>query len=415
MASISDIKNALDASVTGSPEDFGYPPISLKGPKNKPIILRKRDERRFRARASLDRITSLSAAPSSFATAQGIQVPFQLTSMQTEVVRRCWINFNITNNLGGTVYPTATPFWIQRVEIYAGASYLETIYPEQIMCWGLLENSDTAWYDISSVQNQTLTFPLNGFHNPNGIVNNTTTDFFIELPSHSVTGAFLYCPALSAPLRYVVYLNGNNIYTTPGTGLTINYMNFFVEGIQYAPEARDRLLKLHQAAPFVMRCETFQQQIITLGNLPASGSIQQTLTGMGIGIASQLLWFIRPTSATGANYFENNYAQGYLTSFTDDKNTIIANSLPPNFLSTLLTSDYEGSFRSNAVYMLPWTLSGKASSEGLDVGGVILSNTNSWTVQTIAATANSQDVIFMAKLKSVFILTPDGNLTVIKL
>ena len=407
-----NVTQLLNDAVAGNPASMGFPALGNVGSEGRPVLLKKRDEDRFRAAESYDRVTPLSAAPSTFNGAGGVQVPWQLNSLQTQVIKRVALEFSITNSTGSTCYPTATPWWVQRIEIYSGANYIETIYAEQLQVYGLIENDTTDYYDISLVQNQSLFFPLNGYHNFAGIVTGTTASYFIELPSHSITSAFIWLPACSAPLRYVAFLNDNSIYTSGQTGLLINNIFLNIEGVRYANDAQFELQKIHKAAPMIMKSPRYQRQVITLGALPASGSITQTLTGMGNGIANEVVWYIRPTAATGANYFENNYQIASLTSITNQNNEIVAQSLAENYIRTLLTSDYDGSFRGDYVYMLPFSLSGKSSSENAkDVGGLILNNANILTLATLASTGStSYDLIIMARLKGVFILAQDGSL-----
>lgn len=368
-----NIRKLLDAQTGGDPiSSAGYPDLQNIGTKAQPVLVKRSDEFGLRGYRTYDRVTSLSSAPSSFANAASVQVPFNLNSLQTEVIQDVYIEFSITNSTGSTVYPTSTNFWIDRVEIYAGANYLETVYGDHCMAYGLLESDTTDYYDLSAVSNQSLTFPCNGYHSTSGITTGTTQSYFIKLPYHCITEAFVWLPALAAPvsLQYRLYLNGNNIYTTGATGLTINQIFLVVNGIRYASDARDALMKIHRSGPMVSRCNAFQRQIFTVGNIPAAGNIVQTLTGLGIAIAEEVMFFLRPTAPSGTQYWESNYQIQSLVSLTNQNNEIIAQSLQWNYLQSLSTGDYDGSTRQDQLYVLPFTISLKDSFENYsDIGG----------------------------------------------
>ena len=414
-----NIRKLLDAAVGGDPVSAsGYPDLQNIGSKSQPAYMKRSDEFGLRGSHTYDRVTSLSSAPSSFANSASVQVPFNLNSLQTETIQDVFVEFSITNASGSTVFPTSTNFWIDRIEIYAGANYLETVYGDHCMAYGLMENDTTDWYDVSTVSNQTLTFPLNGYHNASGIATATTGSFFIKLPRHSITEAFIWLPALAAPvaLQYRLYLNGNNIYTSGATGLTINQIFLDVMGVKFAADARDGLMKVHRSGPMISRCNAFQRQIFTIGNIPAGGQIVQTLTGLGIAIAEEVMFFLRPTAPSGTGYFELNYQIASLVSLTNERNEIIAQSLQENFLRTLSTGDYEGSTRGDFLYVLPFTISLKNSAENyFDIGGLVLNNANQINIQTLLSTGSSYDLIVLVKQKSALVTSPDGTLQLIKL
>jgi len=107
------------------------------------------------------------------------------------------------------------------------------------------------------------------------------------------------------------------------------------------------------------------------------------------------MFWIRPSSqGVSTNYglilLEENLELSQVNYITDDSSLAIFQSLPERFCRRLFISDhYPGSFRSNVVYMLPFSLQPRLSAaDGSDIGHLNLNNNKVLTLTRGAAGTN---------------------------
>jgi len=131
------------------------------------------------------------------------------------------------------------------------------------------------------------------------------------------------------------------------------------------------------------------------------------------------MFWIRPSSQGGStNYglglLEENLELSQVNHITDGSGLAIFQSLPERFCRRFFIADhYPGSFRSNVIYMLPFSLQpGLSSADGSDIGHLNLNNNNVLTLTSGDAGTNGPYslVVFV---KTAAFLTEDslGNVT----
>ena len=119
MTSINQIKSAIEMSRDGS---FGYPYMEIQGGST-PILMKKSDLTKFKAKLSIDRLTSQTQIPAGPTPAVvGQNTIFQLAGMQTQVIQDIFLQWTVSNPGGAATFPVPTDFWFSRIDIFQGSS-----------------------------------------------------------------------------------------------------------------------------------------------------------------------------------------------------------------------------------------------------------------------------------------------------
>jgi len=172
------------------------------------------------------------------------------------------------------------------------------------------------------------------------------------------------------------------MFTTSAQTLQLNQCYLEVHGIKYAPEVRTELIQLHRRGNCVNKTSVFQFQTYNIGSSLSTADRQfQTILTSLQGEATSIMFYITPSSQGGStNYglslLEENLELSLVNYITDDSGLAIFHSLPERFCRRLFIADhFPGSFRSNAVYMLPFSLQPYLSSaDGSDIRHLNLNN-----------------------------------------
>jgi len=149
---------------------------------------------------------------------------------------------------------------------------------------------------------------------------------------------------------------------TAAQTLQLNQCYLEVHGIKYAPEVRNKLTQLHRRGNFVNKTSVFQNQIYNIGSSLSTADTQfQTILTSLQGEATSVMFWIRPSSQGGLTDYglgllEENLELIQVNYITDDSGLAIFQSLPERFCRRFFIADhYPGSFRTNFVYMLPFS------------------------------------------------------------
>jgi len=263
--------------------------------------------------------------------------------------------------------------------------------------------------------------PTTGQHNTTGIAARATGNYYVKFPAFTVTNSFVFLPSLSQPLRLRIYLSGGNyMFTTAQQSLQLNQCYLEVHGIKYAPEVRNELMQLHRKGNFINKTSVYQWQLYNIGSSLSTADTQfQTILTSLQGEATSIMFWIRPSSQGGStNYglslLEENLELSQVNYITNDSSLAIFQSLPERFCRRFFIADhYPGLFRSNVVYMLPFSLQPRLSAQdGSDIGHLVLNNYNTLTLTSGAAGSNGPYSL-MVFVKTAAFLTEDsvGNVT----
>jgi len=181
------------------------------------------------------------------------------------------------------------------------------------------------------------------------------------------------------------------MFTTAAQTLQLNQCYLEVHGIKYEPEVRTELMQLHRRGNFVNKTSVFQWQICNIGSSLSTVDTQfQTILTLLQGEASSIMFWIRlisQGSSTDYSLLEENLELSQVNYITDDSSLAIFQSLPERLCRRFFIADhYPVSFRSNIVYMLPFSLQPCLSSaDGSDFGHLNLNNNNILTLTSGAA------------------------------
>jgi len=122
-------------------------------------------------------------------------------------------------------------------------------------------------------------------------------------------------------------------------------------------------MQLHRRGNFVNKTSVYQHQIYNIGSSLSTADTQfQTILTSLQGEASSIMFWIRPSSQGGLTDYglgllEENLELSQVNYITDDSGLAIFQSLPERFCRRFFIADhYPGSFRSNVIYMLPFSL-----------------------------------------------------------
>jgi len=196
--------------------------------------------------------------------------------------------------------------------------------------------------------------PSTGQDDTTGIAAGATGNYFVKFPAFTVTNSFVFLPSLSQPLSLRIYLLGcNYMLTTAAQMLQLNQCYLDVYRIKYVPEVHNELMQLHRRGNFVYKTSVFQFQTHNIGTSLSMADTQfQTILTSLQGEATSIMFWIRPSSQGRST----NYCLSLLE-LTDESGLAILQGLPERFCRRFFIGDhYPGSFRSNIVYMLPFSL-----------------------------------------------------------
>jgi len=205
--------------------------------------------------------------------------------------------------------------------------------------------------------------PSTGQHDTTGIAAGATGNYCVKFPAFTVMNSFVFLPSLSQPLRLRLYLSGGNyMFTTGAQMLQLNQCYLEVHGIKYAPEVRNELMQLHRRGDFVNKTSAYQHQIFNIGSsLNNVYQLIHIITSLQ-GEATIIMFWIRPSSQGGSTDYglgllQENLELSQVNYITDESGLAILQSLPERFCRRFFIADhFPGSFRSNVVYMLPFSL-----------------------------------------------------------
>jgi len=260
--------------------------------------------------------------------------------------------------------------------------------------------------------------PSTGQHVTTGIAAGETGNYHVKFPALTVMNSFVFLPSLSQLLRLRLYLSGGNyMFRTGAQTLQLNQCYLEVHGIKYAPEVCNELMQLYRRGNFFNKTSVYQHQIYNIGSslITASTQFQTILTSLQREATSIMFW-IRPSSQGGLTDYglgllEENLELSQVNYITDESGLAMFQSLPERFCRKFFIADhYPGSFRSNVVYMLPFSLQPCLSSaDGSYIGHLNLNNNNVLTVTSGAAGTNGPYMHSLWKILSEMSLFPISN------
>jgi len=208
------------------------------------------------------------------------------------------------------------------------------------------------------------------------------------------------------------------MFTTSAQMLQLNQCYLEVHGIKNVPEVRTELMQLHRRGNFFNNASVFQHQIYNIGSSLSTADTQfQTTLTLLQGELSIMLW-IRPSSQGGSTDYglgplEENLGLSQVNYITDDSGLAIFQSLPERFCRRFFIADhFPGSFRSNVVHLLPFSLQpGLSATDGSDIGHLTLNNNN--LTLTSGAAGSNGPYSLVVFVKTAAFLTEDsmGNVT----
>jgi len=131
------------------------------------------------------------------------------------------------------------------------------------------------------------------------------------------------------------------------------------------------------------------------------------------------MFWIRPSSQGGSTDYglgllEENLELSQVNYITDDSGLAIFQSLPERFCRRFFIADhYLGSFRSNVVYLLPFSLQPRLSgADGSDIGHLNLNNNNNITLTSGGAGTNGPySLVVFVKMAAFLTEDSSGNLS----
>jgi len=179
-------------------------------------------------------------------------------------------------------------------------------------------------------------------------------------------------------------------------------------------------MQLHRQGNFANKTSVFQHQIYNIGSSLSTSDTQfQTILTLLQGEGTSIMFWIRPSSQGGsADYglslLEENLELSQVNYITDDSGLAIFQILPERFCRSFFIADhFPGSFRSNVVYILPFSLQPQLSAaDGSDIGYLTLNN-NNVLMLTSGASGTNGPYSLVVFVKTAAFLTEDsmGNVT----
>jgi hypothetical protein len=144
-----------------------------------------------------------------------------MTNMDIDVIQDIYVIMNCTNtSTTAACYPLPTPYWIQSYSVHQGNNQWENNVPNDIIFYEmLLDNDDTKLNTLSEVE---LFDASTGQYNSDGIAESTTADYYVKMPSMSLTNSFIFLPSLTQPPRLRLYMNGGNYMFTTSAQTLLN-------------------------------------------------------------------------------------------------------------------------------------------------------------------------------------------------